>query len=93
MPMPWFTSKGQIIQTILAATIAPILAVVVNWQQVRHNQVFSAVTVFSYILAAMVVTVTIVANRRLYDLRKAHGAEIEALTTPGRYPCDPHRQR
>jgi cytochrome c biogenesis factor len=79
MPLPWFTTKGQIIQTILAATIAPILAVVVNWQQIRNNQAFSAVAVLSYILAAMVMTVTIVANRRLYDLRKAHGAEIEAL--------------
>jgi len=77
--MPWFTSKGQIVQTILAATIAPILAVIVNWQQIRNNQAFSAVAVLSYILAAMVVTVTIVANRRLYNLRKAHAAEIEAM--------------
>jgi hypothetical protein len=79
MPIPWFTSKGQIVQTILAAVIAPILAVVANWQQIRNNQAFSAAAVLSYILAAMVVTVTIVASRRLYNLRKAHGAEIETL--------------
>jgi hypothetical protein len=79
MPIPWFTSKGQIVQTILAATIAPILAVVANWQQIRNNQAFSTVAVLSYILAAMVVTVTIVANRRLYNLRKARAAEIETL--------------
>lgn len=78
MPMPWFTSKGQIAQTALAA-IAPILAAVAAWQQVKNNQAFSASFLLSYVLAALVIVVTIVANRRVSNIRKTQAAEMEAM--------------
>jgi hypothetical protein len=80
MPMPWFTSKGQIVQTTLAA-VAPILAAVAAWQQIKNNQAFSTGFLLSYVLAALVIAVTIVANRRVSSIRKMQSAEIEALKT------------
>lgn len=76
--MPWFTSKGQIVQTALAA-VAPILAAVAAWQQVKNNQAFTASFLLSYVLAALVIVVTIVANRRVSNIRKAQAAEIQAM--------------
>ena len=76
--MPWFTSKGQIVQTALAA-VAPILAAVAVWQQVKNNQAFSASFLLSYVLAALVIVVTIVANRRVSNIRKTLAAEMEAM--------------
>ena len=69
MPMPWFTSKGQIVQTALAV-VAPVLGIVAAWQQVKNNQAFSTSYLLCYVLAALVVAVTIVANRRVSNVRK-----------------------
>jgi hypothetical protein len=78
MPMPWFTSKGQVVQTALAA-VAPILAAVAAWQQVKNNQAFTASFLLSYLLAALVIVVTIVANRRVSNIRKLQAAEVKAM--------------
>lgn len=78
MPMPWFSSKGQIIQTALAA-IACVLAVIKLWQDIRSKEYFSPGAGLIYVLVALVIAVTIVANRRVSNLRKAQAAEIEAL--------------
>jgi hypothetical protein len=78
MPMPWFTSKGQIVQTTLAA-VAPILAAIAVWQQVKNNQAFTASFLLSYVLAALVIVVTVVANRRVSNIRKIQAAEIETM--------------
>jgi hypothetical protein len=79
MPMPWFTSKGQMVQTALAA-VAAILAAVAAWQQVKNKQALSVSSLLFYALAALVIAVTVVANRRLANLRKAHASKIETLT-------------
>lgn len=78
MPMPWFTSKGQVVQTALAA-VAPILAAVAVWQQVKNNQAFTASFLLSYILASLVIAITVVANRRVSNIRKAQAAEIQVM--------------
>ena len=80
MPMPWFTSKGQIVQTVLAA-VALTLAAVAAWQQIKNNQAFTTSLVLSYVLAAQVIAVTVVANRRVSNIRMSHAAEIEAMKT------------
>lgn len=76
--MPWFTSKGQVVQTALAA-VAPILAAVAVWQQVKNNQAFTASFLLSYILASLVIAITVVANRRVSNIRKAQAAEIQVM--------------
>ncbi len=76
--MPWFTSKGQIAQTALGA-VAPVLAALAAWQQIKNYQPFSASFLFSYVLAGLVMAVTIVANRRVSNLLKAQATEIGAM--------------
>jgi hypothetical protein len=78
MPMPWFSSKGQMIQTALAA-IACVLAVIKVWQDIKSKEYFSPGAVLVYVLVALVIAVTIVANRRVSNLRKAHATEIEEM--------------
>ena len=78
MPMPWFSSKGQIIQTTLAA-IACVLAAIKVWQDIKNNEYFSPGAILVYVLVALVVTVTIIANRRVSNVRSAKDAEIERL--------------
>jgi hypothetical protein len=78
MPLPWFSSKGQIVQTALAA-IACVLAAIKVWQDIQNNEYFSPGAVLVYVLVALVLTVTIIANRRVSNVRTAKDAEIERL--------------
>ena len=73
MPMPWFSTRGQVVQTIVPI-LALLIPAIVAWPKLREDQLLAVGPIIFYLLVgAGIVTVVIfvrTANRTSRDQRE-----------------------